>query len=71
MDQKIVLLHGFTREETIAAMKAVKAAVSGAADAAFATSTPTNLTWKLADIVEHVAEEHRMFKEAGSGAGRP
>jgi len=71
MDQKIVLLHGFTREETVAAMKAVKAAVPGAADAAFATSTPTNLGWTLRDIVEHVSEEHRSFKAAAGEAGKP
>ena len=26
-------------------------------------STPTNLNWKLADLIEHVGEEHRQFKE--------
>jgi hypothetical protein len=61
-EQKIVVLHGFTPEESLAAMRALKAALP-AADAAFATTTETNLGWKLADLIEHVAEEHRQFRE--------
>ena len=63
MEQKIVVLHGFTPEEAVALMKSVKASVPGAADAAFATSTATNLDRKLSYLVEHVSEEHRQFKE--------
>jgi hypothetical protein len=37
--------------------------VPGAADAAFAASTQTNLGWKLGDLIEHVSEEHRQYKE--------
>ncbi len=61
--QKIVILHGFSPEEALAAMRALKAAIPQAADAAFATSTETNLAWKLAELIEHVAEEHRQYKE--------
>ena len=60
--QKIVLLHGFKPEETLAAMRAIKAALPGADDAAFATTTDINVGWKLGDLIEHVAEEHRRFK---------
>lgn len=63
MEQKIVVLHGFTPDEAVALMKSVKASVPGAADAAFATSTATNLDWKLSYLVEHVTEEHQQFKE--------
>ncbi|MBL8966075.1 MAG: DUF3783 domain-containing protein [Spirochaetaceae bacterium] len=64
MEQKIVVLHGFDPEEARAVMRAVKAALPSAADAAFAMSTPTNLEWKLADLLEHVGEEHRQFRES-------
>jgi hypothetical protein len=60
--QKIVVMHGFSSEEAVAAMRAIKAALPGAGDAAFAMSTPTNLEWKLKDLVEHVGEEHRQMK---------
>ena len=63
MEEKIVVLHGFTPEEATELMKAVKAALPSARDAAFATTTPTNLEWKLSYLFEHVAEEHRAFKE--------
>jgi hypothetical protein len=62
-EQKIVLLHGFAPDETLAAMRALKAALPSAADAAFATTTATNLDWKVGDLVEHVAQEHRQFKD--------
>jgi hypothetical protein len=62
-EQKIVVLHGFTQDETIAAMRAIKAALPSAHDAAFATTTETNLGWKLGDLIAHVGEEHRQYKE--------
>jgi hypothetical protein len=62
-EQKIVILHGFESEEVLAALRALKAALPSARDAAFATTTPTNLEWKLSDLLEQVAEEHRQFRE--------
>jgi hypothetical protein len=62
-DQKILILHGFKPEEALAAMRALKAALPSAKDAAFATSTETNLEWKLKDLIGHVTEEHRQYKE--------
>jgi hypothetical protein len=60
MEKRLVLLHGFTAEEALAAMRALKAAMPASADAAFATTTETNLTWKVGDLIEHVMEEHRL-----------
>ena len=69
--QKTIVLHGFTNEEAVAIMRAVKAALPSAKDAAFAMSTPTNLGWKLADLIEHVGEEHRqMTRMAPGGKGQ-
>ena len=62
-EQKVIVLHGFTPEEALVAMRALKATIPSAADAAFATSTETNLGWKLRDLIEHVAEEHRQYRE--------
>ncbi len=69
--QKIIVLHGFTQDEAVQAMRAVKAALPPAADAAFAMSTPTNLEWRLADLIDHVAEEHRQFRESSAKAKKP
>lgn len=65
--QKIVVLHGFTQDEAVTVMRAVKAALPSATDAAFAMSTPTNMEWKLADLFEHVGEEHRQMKDFAKG----
>ena len=62
-EQKIVVLHGFSSEEALATMRAIKSALGSASEAAFATTTETNLGWKLGDLVEHVAEEHRQYRE--------
>jgi hypothetical protein len=62
-DQKILILNGFKPEEALAVMRAIKTALPSAADAAFATTTETNLGWKLGDLIDHIAEEHRRFKE--------
>lgn len=56
-------MHGFKPEEALAAMRALKAAIPSAGDAAFATTTETNLGWKVRELIEHVAEEHRRFRE--------
>jgi hypothetical protein len=61
-EQKVILMHGFTPEEAFAAMRALKSALP-AADTAFATTTETNLGWKVGKLIEHVAEEHRRLKE--------
>ena len=70
-EQKIVVLHGFTPEEAMAAMRAIKGALPGAADAAFAMSTETNLEWKLKDLVAHVSEEHRQYQEMARNKAGP
>jgi hypothetical protein len=68
--QKIVVLHGFSPEETLEAMRAVKSALPSASDAAFATTTQTNLGWKLGDLVDHIAEEHRQYREMSIPQGK-
>jgi hypothetical protein len=65
MEQKVILMHGFTTDEAVAAMRAIKAALPAAKDAAFATTTQANLEWKVSELLGHVSEEHRaMTKKA-------
>jgi hypothetical protein len=61
-DQKVVILHGFKPEEAMTAMRALKAALPSGGEAAFATTTDTNLRWKVGDLIDHISEEHRQFK---------
>ncbi len=64
MEQRLVLLHGFSREEAISIMRSVRRESNGGGDVAFATTTPTNLGWKVRDLIEHVAEEHAAMRAA-------
>jgi hypothetical protein len=61
MEQKVILLHGFSTEEAVAAMRAIKGALPAAREAAFATTTETNLEWKVSELLDHVSEEHRAM----------
>ena len=60
---KLVLLHGFSNEEAVKMMRAVKAASSDPGEIAFAITTPTNLEWKIRDLVDQVRLEHEYLKE--------
>lgn len=62
MDTKVILMHGFSQEEVVAAMRLLKQGMGTAKDAAFAMTTPTNLEWKVSDLLEHVSEEHEQMK---------
>ncbi|HUW69970.1 MAG TPA: DUF3783 domain-containing protein [bacterium] len=58
---KVVVMHGMTQDEAVRTMRAVKAAMGVTNEIAFAMTTETNMTWKLADLVEHVLEEHSQM----------
>lgn len=66
MEKPVVLLHGFSREQLLPIMRAAKAAAAQTgldpADIAFTSSTPTNLEWKLKDLIQEVREEHEYLK---------
>lgn len=59
---KAVILHGFSDEEALAVMRAVKALGLPAPAPAFAMTTPTNISWKLNDLLGHLAEEHAAMR---------
>ncbi|MCF6334236.1 MAG: DUF3783 domain-containing protein [Spirochaetales bacterium] len=60
---KVIFFHGFERDDVFKIIKAIKAAVPNPGDIAFSTSTPTNLEWKIKDMVTEVMEDHAFFKE--------
>lgn len=60
---KVVLLHGFTKEQVFAVMRAVKQTLGKESDVAFAMTTPHSLQRTVQDIVTDVAQEHAWFKE--------
>ena len=62
-DERVVLIHGFSREETIAIMRAAKSVCADPQGIAFTTSTPSNLDWKLRDLIIEVREEHDYMRQ--------
>jgi hypothetical protein len=66
MEGKVVFLHGFSKDEALAAMRAVKAAVADPASIAFSMSTETNLSWKVSDLVKEVSREHGEMTGPGA-----
>ena len=62
-DFRAVVLHGFSNEEALTIMRAVKALDLAVKPTAFATTTPTSLGWKVSDLIAHLAEEHAMARK--------
>lgn len=60
-DFRAVLLHGFSQEEALTIMRAVKALGLQGSLPAFATSTPNNIGWSLSELFGHLEEEHRQM----------
>ncbi|TFG85070.1 MAG: DUF3783 domain-containing protein [Spirochaetales bacterium] len=63
-DGRLILFHGLDQDEAIKAMGAVKAALGTRDGVAFAMTTESNLSWTVADLVEHVLEEHQHMTGA-------
>lgn len=60
---KVVVMHGFSQDEALIVMRAIKSALKVQNEVAFAMSTETNMAWKLSDLVEHVREEHEFMTQ--------
>ena len=68
---KVILLHGCSGEEIQAILKALKNTLGNEKyqKFAFCTSTPTNMDWKLKDLIDDVWEEHEFMRENPPGTG--
>ncbi len=62
MQERILILHGFKREELNEVIKAVKGVLGKEVDLISAITTPTSLEWKVKDLIEELRKEHRYFK---------
>lgn len=74
MVNPVILMHGFSHEQMIAIMRAAKAAAKELGvdplSIAFTSSTPTNMEWKLKDLIAEVREEHEYMKKNPPNGGR-
>ncbi|HAK47031.1 MAG TPA: DUF3783 domain-containing protein [Spirochaeta sp.] len=63
MEDKVIFINGFTQDETVAIMRAVKAVIADPGGTAFSMGTPTNRDWVIKDLIKEVREEHEYMKK--------
>lgn len=64
-DKKVVIINGFSRDETIAIMRAVKDAITCPDRVAFCMGNENNREWRVKDLINEVVEEHnRMTRKS-------
>jgi predicted amidohydrolase len=62
LENKVVILNGFSKEEIFAIMKMIKKAYGPSQDIMFAMTTEHSLQMKLKDVISDVSEEHAYMK---------
>jgi hypothetical protein len=62
-EERTVILHGFNNTELTRILRAVKDIVDNPTEVVFAASTPTNLDWKLKDIISDTREDHEYLRK--------
>lgn len=62
MEEKVVIIHGFSKEQLYTVIRAIKGAVEKPQEIAFAKTTPHSLTMQLGAVVKDVAEEHAYMR---------
>lgn len=62
MEPKAIVMHGFTEEEALEVMRAVKKTVADPSAIAFAMTTEHNMKWPLEKLVSELKEEWTWFK---------
>lgn len=69
MNQRVILLHGFEGESLISAVRAIKSVLPDPEGIAFASTTSVNMDWRVADLLDHVTEEHEAFRSSRGSTG--
>lgn len=62
MESKVIFINGFSKEETVKIMRAVKGVIENPGDTAFCMGTETNREWIVKDLLREVSEEHEFIK---------
>lgn len=63
IDNKVVIMNGFTHEEIHRIMRAVKKEFEKPRDLIFAMTTENSLEMKLKDLIEDMSEDHEYLKK--------
>lgn len=62
LQNRVVLLNGFTNEELDLIMRAVRSAVSNPRELIFGKTTPTSLQMKLKDLIVDISQDHDYLR---------
>jgi hypothetical protein len=62
-EQKVVIAHGFEKDEIIRLMRAVKKEFTKEVDIAFAMTTENSLKRNLGEVVLDISGDHAYLKE--------
>jgi len=63
-DERLVMIHGFSRDDTIKIMRAVKSIIEeDPRGIAFTMTTQTNMEWKVSDLIKEVRNEHEFMRK--------
>lgn len=63
LENRVVLLNGFTYDEIDAVMKAVRAAVERPRELIFAKTTPNSLEMKVKDLIVDISQDHEYLRK--------
>jgi len=64
VSEKVVIFHGFSKEELNRITELLKKNFPGQ-DIIMAITTPTSLQWKVGELISELKKEHEYFKKKG------
>ena len=62
LDNKVIIMNGFSYEEINKIMRAVKAQFESPRDLIFAKTTDTSVTMTLQDLIVDMSQDHEYLK---------
>lgn len=62
-DERLVMINGFSRDDTLKIMRAVKGNLEDPHGIAFTMTTETNKEWVIKDLIKEVRTEHEYMRK--------
>ena len=63
LDNRVIIMNGFRHDEIVRIMRVIKTLFDKPRDLIFATTTPSSLQMKLADLIVDMSRDHRYLAE--------
>jgi len=62
LDNKVIIMNGFTQQEIVSVMRAVRRLFENPGDLIFAKTTPKSVNMVLKDLIVDMSEDHEYLK---------